>query len=167
MCAKATDGPVEVATSVPDATNRLANGWVSCNRNRWLLDRDGDGIVIFDNGTWSLLKLDGNGALAPVTGLGTRGTWSLYGSGTSSPLDPTDSQTQDVVVIGFRDDGSSSGMLETARLDFEPDGTRMRLSKPNASPPEESWFASAGTAPAPTSTPAVHDASVSGNDAGF
>jgi hypothetical protein len=141
VCAgSTTEGALEQATSAADATTKLAKGWIPCNRDRWLADRGGDGIVFSVDGTWSLLKLDGNGALTPLTVLGTHGTWALYGEGSSEPLHRTDPSAKKITHLGLVDDGAAPGG-RAARIDFEPSSARMRLSRSQSSPPEQTWFA--------------------------
>ena len=142
VCAgSTTGGALAQAPSAADATLTLAKGWIPCNRDRWLADRGGDGIIFSDDGTWSLLKLDGKGALAPLTALGSHGSYVLYGEGSSAPVDRTDSRAKKINVLGLVDDGAAPGSGTTARLDFDPSSARMRLSRSQSSPPEEAWFA--------------------------
>jgi hypothetical protein len=136
-----TAGALDQAPSAADATLTLAKGWIPCARDRWLAERGGDGIVFSEDGTWSLLKLDGSGALAPLTGLGTHGSFALYGEGSSSPVELADSSANKITGLGLVDDGAAPGSGTTARLDFEPSTKRMRLSRSRTSPPEETWFA--------------------------
>jgi hypothetical protein len=131
----------EEATSAADATRRLATGWLPCSHERWLADRRGDAIVVGPDGTWSLLALDGNGALAPITGLGTHGTWSVYGAGSSERLDLHDTTPRAINVLGLTDDGASPGTLATFQIAFDGTSGRMRWSTSQSSPPEETWFA--------------------------
>lgn len=141
-CAGAsTAGALEQAPSAADATLTLAKGWIPCARDRWLADRGGDAVVFTGDGTWSLLKLDASGALAPLTGLGTHGSFALYGEGSSSPVEHTDSSAKKITGLGLVDDGAAPGAGTTARLDFEAGTARMRLSRSRSSPPEETWFA--------------------------
>src|SRR6185436_15000834 len=85
-CPTGAAGALETATSGVDATQRLGKAWLSCNKNRWLQDRDADAIAFSNDGTWSLFKLGANGALAPLVGLGSRGRWSIYNDRTSLPV---------------------------------------------------------------------------------
>jgi hypothetical protein len=133
-------GPSDAATSAADATSKLAKAWISCNHDKWLTDRGGDAVVFSNDGTWSLFKLDANSALAPLSGLGTRGTWTLYGAGSSAPLDRADASQRIINAIGLTDDGSVNAVPTSAQLAFEQAPSRMRLSMPSASPPEEAWF---------------------------